>query len=188
MALGLEWTGKYKLRKYKFNYRYYHYSCNRHSSDCELSPKKIQGFNGIRDHNVGGRAAVLNLLSYEDPYIGRRSIFWVYCSSVSLFLVNAMESSEEELDNVSILWRVFSSKLLKTQIKKKDASKDRAANIFFSSIKRALLSHYFGRTQLRTHGVSMNSHSITFVWTSCPATKHCPWFVQVMENLENHGI
>ena len=52
-------------------------------SDYELSPEKNpQGFNGIRDHNVGGRAAVLILLSYEDPYIWSRSIFWVYCSSV----------------------------------------------------------------------------------------------------------
>ena len=73
----------------------------------------------MRDHNVGGRAAELNLLSYEDPYIGSRSIFWVYCSSVSLFLVNAMESSEEELDNVSIWWRVFKVSFLKRKSKKK---------------------------------------------------------------------
>ena len=77
----------------------------------------MQGFDGIREHNVGVRTTVLNLLSYEDLY---RPIFWVYCSSVLLFLVNAVESSEEELDNVSIWQRVFSSKLLKTQIKEKN--------------------------------------------------------------------
>lgn len=109
---SLEWTGKYELQKYKFKCRYYHCSCNR-----ELSLKKMQGFDGIREHNVGVRTAVLNLLSYEDLY---RPIFWVYCSSVLLFLVNAVESSEEELDNVSIWRRVFSSKLLKTQIKEKN--------------------------------------------------------------------
>ena len=111
----------------------------------------MQGFDGIREHNVGVRTAVLNLLSYEDLY---RPIFGVYCSSVLLFLVNAVESSEEELDNVSIWRRVCSSKLLKTQIKEKNTLVKTELQIFFS-IKRALLSHHFGRTQLRIHGVSV---------------------------------
>ena len=144
----------------------------------------MQGFNGIREHNVGVRTAVLNLLSYEGLY---RPIFWVYYSSLLHFLVNAAESSEEELDNVSIWRRVFSSKLLKTQIKEKNTLVKTELQIFFS-IKRALLSHHFGRTQLRIHGVSLRIVlGINFVWTSCPATKHCAGFAQVMETLESHG-
>ena len=50
-----------------------------HRSESKQPPKKVsEGFNRIRTHSLCVRAAVLYQLSYEDPYTGGRSIYWVH--------------------------------------------------------------------------------------------------------------
>ena len=49
-------------------------TCN--LSNCKETRKKIWDFNGIRTHGLCVCTAVLYHLSYEDPYIGSRPIYW----------------------------------------------------------------------------------------------------------------
>ena len=62
----------------KFKWRFDRRSCNSNSSNCKLTRKKFGDFNGIQIHGLCVSAAVLYQLSYEDPYIGSRPIFWVH--------------------------------------------------------------------------------------------------------------
>ena len=62
----------------KFKWRFDRRSCNSNSSNCKLTRKKFGDFNGIQIHGLCVSAAVLYKLSYEDPYIGSRPIFWVH--------------------------------------------------------------------------------------------------------------
>ena len=44
-----------------------------------MKPKKcFRGLNGIRNHGLCVSAAVLHQLSYEDPDVGRKPIYWVH--------------------------------------------------------------------------------------------------------------
>ena len=45
----------------------------------QSKPEKcFRGFNGIRTHGLCVSATVLHQLSYEDPYIGSRPIYWIH--------------------------------------------------------------------------------------------------------------
>ena len=62
----------------KFKWRFDRRSGNCNSSNYKLTRKKIGDFNRIQIHGLCVSAAVLYQLSYEDPYIGSRPIFWVH--------------------------------------------------------------------------------------------------------------
>ena len=50
------------------------------SCDCDLSNRKVSPKNvfGIRTNGLCVSAAVLYQLSYEDPYVGSRPIYWIH--------------------------------------------------------------------------------------------------------------
>ena len=68
-------------------WRFDHRSYNRNLSNCKFKPeKKFLGFNGIWTHGLCVSTAVLYQLSYEDPYIGSRPIYWVHLNPWQEFL------------------------------------------------------------------------------------------------------
>ena len=54
-----------------------HRSCDDDLSNHKVSRKMFLGFNGIWTHGLCVSAAVLYQLSYEDPYVGSRPIYWI---------------------------------------------------------------------------------------------------------------
>ena len=58
------------------------------------------GFNGIRTHGLCVSAAVLYQLSYEDPYIGSRPIYWVHLNPWQEYRMKMMWTAE-----IQMKWR-----------------------------------------------------------------------------------
>ena len=74
----------------------------------QSKPEKcFRGFNGIRTHALCVSAAVLHQLSYEDPYVGSRPIYWIHRtrerSETYEYYVNCGHTSEMRMWS-SQLW------------------------------------------------------------------------------------
>ena len=96
---NIEWRWC-ELRKYKWNEDLTeHRSYNRNLSNCKFKPEKqFLGFNGIRTHGLCVSAAVLYQLSYEDPYIGSRPIYWVYLNPWQQYRMKMMWTAEIQMN------------------------------------------------------------------------------------------
>ena len=78
----------------------------------------FSGFNGIRTHGLCVSAAVLHQLSYEDPYVGSRPIYWIHRTrernETYEYYVNCGHTNEMKMWSLQ-LWLRFKQSQIKPE-------------------------------------------------------------------------